>query len=290
MTAHPGYVIEETPDGRMVVVTGAWSDEVEGVLLRGEVDGLVLNYARGFNEGNLEFLSDHWGLRQLDILDRGITDLEPISRVGSSLEMLSVQAAPPAELDLQMLPHLRSVSGEWKLLCGTLSDLNELQSVITWRFDETDLHAFRDHVALERLTIKEAPYLESLSGLGDLVNLTALGIFLARRLNDVSEVSGLVSLEQLEFEDCPSLDTIDDIEPLIDLRILGISQCGDLKSAAPIGSLAQLEVLYAWGSTHVLDGDLSPLALLPKLKEIRMRDRRGYRPSVADLVSALPTH
>jgi len=167
MSSQAGYVVEDTPEGRTLVVTGAWSDEAGETLARGEADGLVLNYARGFSEGHLEFLDGSWGIRRLNILDRGMTDLEPIGRLRDSLQALSVQAAPSAELDLGALPRLRSVAGEWELIRGTLGRLNALQSVITWRFDDPDLHAFRDHVSLERLTIKEAPYLESLSGLAD---------------------------------------------------------------------------------------------------------------------------
>jgi hypothetical protein len=38
----------------------------------------------------------------------------------------------------------------------------------------------------------------------------------------------------------------------------------------------------------MVDGDLSPLARLPRLKEIRMQNRRGYKPPPADLVASLP--
>lgn len=280
-------MVEDAPEGRTLVVTGGWSDEAREALTRGDADGLVLNYARGFSESNLDFLDGSWSVHRLNILDRGITDLEPIERLHGSLQALSVQAAPNAELDLGALPHLRSVASEWGLIRGSLGRVDALQRVITWRFDEADLHAFRDHVGLERLTIKEAPQLESLSGLADLPELKVLGLFLARRLHDISDVAGLTSLRELEFEDCPMLDSLDDVESLIDLRFLGFSECGDIESLAPIGPLEQLEVLYAWGSTHVVDGDLSPLARLGRLKEIRMRDRRGYRPRVADLVPAL---
>jgi hypothetical protein len=42
-----GYVIEDRPEGRTLVVTGDWSDRAAGVLVSGQADGLVLNYARG---------------------------------------------------------------------------------------------------------------------------------------------------------------------------------------------------------------------------------------------------
>ena len=287
MTSEAGYLIEEVPEGRTLVVTGAWSDEAGEALARGDADGLVLNYARGFSEGNLDFLDASWRVHRLSILDRGMTELEPIGRLRDSLEALSVQAAPNAELDLGALPNVRSVAGEWELIRGTLGRVDALESVITWRFDDADLHAFRDHVGLERLTIKEAPHLESLSGLADLGELKVLGVFLARQLEDISDLAQLPSLRELEFEDCPALESLDDVEPLINLRFLGFSECGDIESLAPLGSLAQLEVLYAWGSTRVVDGDLSPLTSLPRLTEIRMRDRRTYSPRVADLVSSL---
>jgi hypothetical protein len=143
-------------------------------------------------------------------------------------------------------------------------------------------------VALKHLTVKEAPNLESVSGIRDLPNRTVLGIFLARRLGEIGDVADRGrSLRELELEDRPGIDAIDDVESLGYLRFLSISECGDIASLAPVGSLKQLETLYAWGSTRIVDADLSPLAQLPRLKEIRMRNRRGYKPPVSDLVSAL---
>ena len=288
MTADVGYVLEDSPEGRTLVVTGPWSGEAAGVLARTVVNGLVLNYARGFCEDSLEFLDGRWGVRRLGVLDRGIADLEPIGRLGDSLENLSIQAAPRAQLEVEALPRLRSVAGEWGLIGATVNRGDGLESVITWRFDEVDLHAFRDHVGLRRLMVKDAPHLESLSGIHDLPELAILGIFLARQLRDTSDVAGLrSSFRELELEDCPAVGALDDFEALTNVRFLGFSDCGDIDSLAPIGSLEQLAVLYAWGSTRIVDGDLSPLARLPRLSEIRMRDRRGYAPRLGDIVSSI---
>jgi hypothetical protein len=289
VTAGAAYTLEDSAEGRWLVVTGPWAADTAHALRRGEADGLVLNYARGFSETSLEFLDGSWGLRRLDVLDRGITDLTPIERLADSLEDLSVQAAPPAELDLGVLPHLRSVAGEWALIRSTLGEVDALESVITWAFDETDLHDFRDHVHLQRLTIKEAPYLESLSGVAGLPDLAILAIVLARRLRDISDLTGLSSsLRELELQACPAFSVIDNVASLVNLRFLGLNNCGDIESLAPVASLEQLEYFYAWESTRIVDGDLSPLARLPRLKEIRMQNRRGYKPPLADLVASLP--
>jgi internalin A len=286
MMEDTGYVLEDSPEGRSLVVTGPWSQDAVRALARGEADGLVLNYARGFCEGSLELLDGGWRIRRLSVLDRSIADLEPIGRI-RGLEKLSVQARPGAVLDLGAHPDLRSVGGEWSLIGLSLGALTGLESVVTWLFDEVDLHAFRDHVALRELIIKEAPNLESLSGLGNLPELAVLRIGLARRLRAIDDVAWLGgSLRELKFEYCPGIDAIDDVEPLARLSFLGISECGDIASLAPIEALTELETFYAWGSTRILNGDLSPLTRLPRLKEIRMRNRRGYKPPVGDLVDA----
>lgn len=278
------FIVEDSPQGRSLVVTGAWSPEAAESLRRGEGDGLVLNYARGFSDHNLEFLDDAWGLRRLDVLDRAIEDLTPIGRLARSLEDLSVQAAPPAELDLSLVPRLRVVRAEWALIGRTLNELEDLHEVVTWQFDELDLHAFRDHVELRRLTIKDAPLLESLDGIGNLPGLEVLSVIAARRLRDISDVTSLGStLRDFELQGCRALSEIDDVSSLVNLRFLGVSDCGEIESFAPIKELENLEVLHAWGTTKVVDGDLSPLTELHRLTEVRMQDRREYRPRVADL-------
>jgi internalin A len=287
VTAKGDYVFEEEPEGRSLVITGPWSDAAAQVLAHGEADGLVLNYARGFEGLAIDFLDEGLRVRRLDLLDRGIRDLGPIERLADSLEELSVQAAEHAELDLAALPHLRSVAGEWGLIGPTLGSVDELRSVITWRFAEVDLHAFRGHLDLELLTINEAPYLESLSGIGELPDLAVLEIVLARKLVDISDVVGLAeSLHEFKLEDCRAIDAIDEVASLVNLRFLEVGDCGGVESLRPMATLEQLEELYAWGSTKILDNDLSPLARLPRLREIRMQDRRSYKPRVAELVAA----
>ena len=64
------------------------------------------------------------------------------------------------------------------------------------------------------------------------------------------------------------------------LTRLKVANCGDIASLAPLRGLDELEEFFAWESTRVVDGDLSVLLELPKLREIGMRDRREYRPRV----------
>lgn len=287
MMAKSDFVIEDAAEGRSLVVTGSWSSEVARRASQDDVPCLVLNYARGFSEPNLEFLNADLKVHSLEVLDRAIDDLDPVLRLAGTLRSLSIQAAPQAKLDLGLLPRLRYVTAEWEILRSSVTSIGELRRLVTWRFDEPDLLGLRNQFDLEALTIKDAPNLESLEGLGDLARLQALTIVRARRLRDVGGLVGRIGLQDLILEDCPQLFSLAGLESLTALRSLSVSECGDLASLAPIRQLKLLESFSAWGSTRVADLDLSPLGELPNLREIRMRDRRGYRPRVGDFAAAV---
>ena len=287
----PRYVIEEVNGIRTVVVTGPWSSDAEQVLLRGKAEALLLNYARGFEgdleRGELEFLHEHLGIRRLGLLDRGIPDVSPIYRLRETLDDLSIQAAPKATLDLEQLPGLQKIAGEWALIGPTLSALRHLREVSTWSYGESDLSAFEPHPNLVRLTVKDAPRLESLHGLASHEVLRHLEIRAARRLGDISVLLDTEAcMEELVLEGCRAIKSLTPIDGFRRLRYLGIGECGDLPSANELASLQSLEALSAWGSTCFVDGDLSILTQLPALKEIRMRNRRHYHPAVKDIPAA----
>jgi hypothetical protein len=281
------YVVENTPDGPTLIVTGPWTSRIDRLLEAGEADGLTLNYARGFAERDLSFLQS-WPLRRLDILDRSLVDLGPIERVAGSLEVLSVQASPEARVDLGRMPNLRAVAGEWSLLRPTLDQLDDLRVLTTWKFDEPNLLPLIDQSGLEDLTIKDAPQLDSLEGIGALRRLSTLGIHLARQLNDIADVTDVVpSLTQLRFEYCVRVDALDGLSGASNLLHLGVNECKTIASIRPLRNMSKLKAFHAWGSTVVGDGDLAALLHLPRLREVRMKSRTEYHPSVEEVKATL---
>jgi hypothetical protein len=281
------YVIEESDKGRTLVVTGPWNPEADRILRLGEVDGLNLNYVKGFCESSLAFFED-WPLRRLAILDRSITNLEPIRRFASSLEELSVEAAPEARLDLSRMANLHSVAGAWHLLRSALGQLDSLQSIMTSKYDEANMLPLIDHPNLERLTIKDAPRIESLQGITALRSLSNLGIHLARKLTDITDLADATpSLAELRFEYCSGIASLGAIANQIDLCHLGVNDCRSIGSLSPIRHMSKLSVFHAWGSTRIVDNDLTILLQLPLLRELRLKSRKEYRPSVEDVKAAL---
>ena len=283
------FVVEELPDGgQALVVTGTWSEGAADVLRRRLVDTLVLNYARGFRDQMLAFLSPDLPVRRLLVLDRAIKDLSPVERLAGTLEEVAIEAFSSASIDLTALPHLKLVDGEWSLIGHTLGGVELLENVNTWSYPEEDLHPFSSHFSLRRLIVKDAPYLRSISGVRLLREMGELRVILAPKLDDIGDAGELAdSLLELELQDCAAIETIDDLEPLVHLRQLGLNNCGQIESLSPLFGMQQLEVFLAWESTRIADGDLSPLMRMPCLREVRMRDRREYRPRVAEIKAAI---
>jgi hypothetical protein len=285
--SHSAFVIEDTPHGRVLVVTGPWTRDAEAVVTSGNVWGLVLNYARGFAESDLSFLGA-WPLRHLQVLDRNQRDLAPMARLGATLQSLMIDAAPGVRIDLDELPNLTRLHAGWDAVEATFHAPEALADVWLNGYHGSDLAALSTQPSIRRLEIVSAPLLESLDGVEELRDLEGLRIALARELKDLSAAGSVAdTLVEFQLETCLGVDAIDEIAALSKLTLLGVKDCGRIESLQPIEGLRELRVFLAWESTRVMDNDLSPLLALPKLIEVRMRDRRDYRPRVAEVATFL---
>lgn len=280
------FVIHDDDNGRSLDVVGDWTAQAAGVLARGQADGLILNYARGFHERSLDFLQD-WPVRRLTIMARTITDLEPIYRLAGTLEYLSLNASDKAALDLTRLPLLKHLSCEnWSQIEPTIAACPSLQYLYAGSYTPRDLLPLANNRSLTTIRMKDRPRLESLNGVDAFTSLEDLGIFGATLLTDVVDLgsaSAPRTLRTLELELCRGISTLDEIGRLTGLTYLNIGDCGDIASFAPLANLRHLKELYAYGTTRVIDGDLSPLMGLMELTDVRMQNRRAYSPSLKSI-------
>jgi Leucine-rich repeat (LRR) protein len=276
-----GYRIESGDDGPTLVVTDAWTDAAAHALDSGRADGLNLNYALGFKDTDLAFIRP-WPLKRLAILARTVKDLTPVHRLSATLETMSIQSAPSATLDAGAFPELLSLGAAWGQVRSTLADAPQLEDLFLLSYDEADLSALRWNSSLRRLRFKDRPSMRSLSGVEALHHLRELEIYVAplENLDPLRDVDS--ALEELHLESCRVGD-LGPIEDLTTLRVLNASENGEIKSLRPLRKLGDLEAVLLFGSTKVSDDDLEPLASLPRLRELRMRSRRTYRPSVEQI-------
>ena len=282
------YKLETEPSGDVTLtVEGLWDRETEAVWGRGGIDGLVLNYANGF-EGGVEFL-EGLKVKRLSLTARHIEDLRPLYNSADTLQALFLSTSSTAKLDLGQLPALRSLDVEhWKQIQMSSDASACVQDLYLGHYSERDLQPLAEWPALQRLRLKDRPALVSLSGVEALGDLRLLQVVGASRLEDFTPLDSLNrGLEELWLESCKKISSIDFVRRLESLTELTVADCGPIDSLRALRGLEHLLGVYMWESTQILDGDLSPLLELPSLRALRMRSRRHYRPSVADVMSQI---
>lgn len=281
-----GLVVRRSDGVRVLDVCGPWTAAMDALVRAGEVDRLVLNYVHGFKEGDLGFL-EGLPLRELEILDWWMMDLEPIYSLGSTLEVLNVTTPSSLKVDLYRLPKLHTLGASWVQVADSIAGAPAVRDAFFLDYRPADLTPLEPWGDLERLRMKDRPKLKSLAGLSAFPKLRELGIFLAVKLADFGELEGRSEIEKLEFDSCKKIKQIDFLSGCTGLQELSLANCGDIDSLAPIQHLKNLERLWMHEDTKILDGDLSPILELPRLSRMSMMNRRAYRPSVKEIKAQL---
>jgi internalin A len=288
------FDIEDGPEGRVLTVTGRWSAKIDEALASKQAERLQLNYTAGFRERDLEFIREDWPLKELLLLDGSIDDLSPIGRLGGTLETLTIsEAGPRTTVELGDLPHLRRLAAGWRHVEGSLrrGRGEKLRDLWVEGYDGSDLTDLGHMGQLEDLELLSPRHLVALRGVENLSSLASLEIARAPKLVDLSALVAVrETLTALRLETCKTISSLEEVGRLEGLRELWVANCGDIESFEPLRALRGLEVLWAWESTKVLDGDLSPLEDLPRLRELRMQERRSYTPQVSDVQAELCQH
>ena len=83
-------------------------------------------------------------------------------------------------------------------------------------------------------------------------------------------------MEELEINGCSSLKSINEIAGLTQLNKLELCDNKDIDSLKPIEKLNKLESVVFYGSTNIIDGDLSSLIKLNQISNISFQDRPHY--------------
>jgi hypothetical protein len=285
MTRTKNYRLEETSRGKYLVVTGSWNQETADRAHADDVHGLVLNYALGFQETSIDFLRD-LNVESVEILARTIRDLTPLESLSETLVNLSVVTEPSESIHLEAFPHLQELAAEWSQIKASISAGSSLVSLYAGSYTESDLRPLSALSSLEDLQMKDNPRVKSLQGVEDLPWLVRLGIFGARSLLDLDALESPI-LRELELTGWSAPLNSRALERLRGLKHLDLSEGRDLDSLTFIRGTPDLQSLYLYGTTNVVDADLSPLLSLSRLSDLRMRNRRAYRPSLETVRDAL---
>ncbi len=262
----------------LVVLEGGWKDSYADDMA---AQGLsVLSIAvRGTD---LSFLSQVPDLRGLVLNAGEVRDLSALEAL-SGLETLTLNtpSRPKLPLDFGSFPSLRVLRMYFNPGFESVFGCASLQSLWVFSPPDPDLSRFGTLPALRRLELSMGRKLVSTQGVGD---LDFLGLYTQGALAELRDLS---DLSVLAIESAKKLEAIDAVAGCRSLRRLDIADVGEITSLKPLAGLDALEDIGAWGSTRILDPDLSVLLELPRLRRLRLRDRREYRPRVSEIEAAL---
>jgi hypothetical protein len=230
---------------------------------------------------DLSFLERLPGLRGLVLNAGEVRDLAPVAAL-RGLETLTLNTAskPRMALDFTAFERLRTLRMYWNAGFESVFACQSLESLFVFGPPDADLTRFGELATLRRLELSQGRKLVSTAGVSPTVEF--LGLYQQGALTELRELPRGLSV--LAIEGSKQLGELVTVRSLTRLKV---ANCGDIASLAPLRGLDGLEEFFAWESTRVLDADLSVLLELPKLRTIGMRDRREYRPRVAEIEEAL---
>jgi hypothetical protein len=256
----------------LVVLEGGWRDEY-AALMRERGLAVLSIMVPG---DDVSFLSG-LDLRGLVLNAGSVRDLSPL--LGLPLETLTLNtpAKPRLALDLGAFPTLRTLRMYWNP--GFSLDGSRVESLFVFGPPDPDLARFSS-LPLRRLELSQGRRLLSTAGVPDSVRF--LGLYQQGALSALV----LPRLDVLAIESCRRIADLDAVAGQ-SLTRLKVANCGDIASLAPLRGMDSLEEFLAWESTNIVDGDLSVLAQLPRLRVLGMQDRRHYRPRVPEIEARL---
>jgi len=268
------FVVEEGKYGPWLVLEGNWSDCVRSYMIQNDVRGLILNYARGWVREDLSFLEALSFLEGFQIIERNIDDISGL-HVLHRLKYLKIATYCRTAIDFSCFPELEDCFLEWRPRAKSLFSCTSLKQLYVNCYKGNSTLPLGSLVNMESLTIGNGP-VKDLEGLSNLPRLNALNLRGLRKLSSLDGVEVLQTLTELRLESCRAFHTIDPVGHLHRLKEFHLINAGDIESLAPLAGLEEVEAFYLFGGTNVLDGDMSVLLTLPRLKKVALQHSRHY--------------
>lgn len=254
---------------------GPWRDGFLDVMREEGLDALLLHAAQGFIARDAGFLRELPWLRRLRVRTALPVDLRALEGL-PALWSLALECAPRGRLALESLPALRAASLQWCPAVQGVATAHGLEALQLQDVPAPPLGGISTLPRLRRLVLVGAT-LRSPAALAPLVGLEVLWLLQCRKLESLAGIEALGQLRWLRVVGSRALHDLGPVAALHRLEALDVSECFKLASLAPIAGLEALRsVAFAGHDTVIEDGDLHPLAGLPRLAMVQFLARRHY--------------
>lgn len=260
--------------GPVFVPRSPWRPEFGDLLGERGIKLVRLSASAGWRGPELDFLRELSFLEGVEVYSWDVRDIRPLASL-VRLRLLALDCDVRRAFDLTTLPQLEIVKATWKRPIESLAGCRGLRelNVSNWRHEGLEPIAAGPGLVKLLLTSKK---LRTLRGLSSLTALEWLDLHACPKLACVAEVGQAQRLRRLEISSSRSVEDLASIGQLVDLRWLALDDCGPVDSLAFLRACRNLETLSFLGTTRVVDGDLSFIADLLKLRTLRFAPRRHY--------------
>ncbi len=260
--------------GLRAVPTTAWTDRMRDYLKSRGIVELELNVGWGWRGQDLSFLAEFPELKALEILTLGFGPIEPIHCL-HNLRLLNVTTYCNSEIRFPEFPVLECCVLEWRAKAKSVFACATLKDLFINRYKGKDSSVFQSLHRLVRLGILNSP-LPEVRGVGKLPRLQYLRLNNLTRLASLDGLDELAHLRELDLRGCRKISSIEPLGRLSRLERLNVGDNGSIASINCLARLNRLEEIGFWGDTNIVDGDLSVLKQLKKLKGVLFQNRRHY--------------
>ncbi|MEZ5326590.1 MAG: leucine-rich repeat domain-containing protein [Verrucomicrobiales bacterium] len=249
---------------------------------RSRVDGLFLHQGLGWPCESLRVLDGMQNLKLLSVMSQEvISGASSIMRL-PKLEALSLDCRWDGEIDFRKIPALWRLSITWHESSQGISSIfgaSQLRCLSIFKLNNDDLGDLESLEKLELLKLEGGNFNRL-----DLENrcLRKVVAIDCKSLKSIRGITNCTNVEWLTLSGCKKISDFSPISELPRLRVLQLSFQGKIESIDFVRDLKNLEAVSFYGDTSFVDGDLSVLENLPKLRRVGFVNRRHYSHKVRE--------
>jgi len=259
---------------RATVSVDAWSDALAAELEERGVRELELAPGHSTGRRDLGFLRQIPFIEKLSIHSVSALDDSAVACLFRARE-LELHNYAPNPLRVDGMSRLEKLTFVWRQHSESVFSRHSLKQLSIRKYPGKDLRDLAGLIALESLDLLEGKFVSSV-GLGSLTRLKFLRFGFCRQLRRLDDLEHLQALEQLKIVKCRAIADFGPISALGGLKLLVLEDVGRIASLDWLAGLTALETLLLTGDTNIVDGDLEPVAALPRLEQVAYASRRHY--------------
>ncbi len=243
-------------------------------MLRLGIERLELNHTLGFAANDIRPIEEFSFVRGFEIIHRQIRDISPVHAL-TNLHNLSIQTHCRTEIRCGAFPHLTHCRVLWRPGAQSVFSATSLEALFLDSYCGADLDPVSGLIALHTFYLGGSRAY-SLAPLASLPRLRKVGLFDIKHVRRLDPIAAHGRIEVLEIDGAKALENVEPLAALRGLRILMLCNVGRIPSLCPLAGLPQLEHVFFWEDTDIVDGDVSVLLTLPRLRQVAFRNRRHY--------------